>query len=97
MVTTYEAVEVLYRNRHNLPSDLIRTLQAIWICRSAAYYQGPGEKFWEDFDWSIHNVGQCEAEDSRIPGVCPGCNTELPEGHQDWFCQDCMTAASEVF
>jgi hypothetical protein len=63
----YPAVEVLFRERHRLPSDVLRSLAGIWTCASAARYGEPHERFWEDEDFTGHDPAACEAE-SRPAG-----------------------------
>ncbi len=60
----YAAASVLFRARHQLPPDLLRTLADIWTCGSAAGYGEPHERFWElndDADFYVaHDVEMCE-------------------------------------
>ena len=59
----YAAIEVLFRHRHTLPNDVLRTLQCIWTCCSAARFGEPYERFWIDSDdrYRSHNTAECEA------------------------------------
>ncbi len=60
----YSAIEVLFRNRHELPPDALRSLGSIWMCASAARYGGHYEPFWEDSAefYAEHDVLKCEEE-----------------------------------
>jgi hypothetical protein len=58
------ATEVLFRRRHSLPSDIIRSLQDIWVCASAARFGKPYEDFIPEPEFfTDHNVAECEADD----------------------------------
>jgi hypothetical protein len=63
-----EAAAVLYRHRHRLSPDILRTIQEVWVCASAARYGEPYETWWvEDLDaYSDHDVAECEADDAGI-------------------------------
>lgn len=66
-----EAIEVLYAHRHTLPADVLRSLQSIYLCASAAQYGEPYEQGWldvEDFRtyYGDHNAAECEAEDGEL-------------------------------
>jgi hypothetical protein len=88
------AVDVLYRHRHALPNDVLRSLQSIWACASAARFGEPYERFWIGLEDSIreHNTAECEEPDLE---QCDSCLRRLPRGqihHLDldrWWCDDC--------
>lgn len=63
----YRAVEVLFRCRHQLPPDILRSLAGIWCCASAAKYGEPYEPFWEDFAeaYGGHLTPECEDENDH--------------------------------
>src|SRR5262245_46228897 len=46
LITVDEAVEVLFHWRHTLTPDLLRSLQNIYLCASAARYGAPHETDW---------------------------------------------------
>jgi len=57
----YNAVEVLFRYRHLLPNDVLRSVQSIYGCTSAArfgeeYEPMPGADFYRE-----HDTAKCEA------------------------------------
>lgn len=60
----YEAANLLFRHRHNLAPDVLRTLASVWQCGSASRYGEPHEEFWADQDdfYAGHDVDECEAE-----------------------------------
>lgn len=61
----YQAVDTLFRCRHELPPDILRSLASIWFCASAARYGRPHEEFWELDDeaaYAAHNVATCDRE-----------------------------------
>jgi hypothetical protein len=66
-VTVTEAVEVLFRNRHHLTPDVLRSLQDIYLCASAARYGQAYESQWVDAPvfYSEHDVADCEAGDAE--------------------------------
>lgn len=69
----YGVVELLADYRHNLPTDILRSLAGIWFCASAARFGRPHEPFWEDHDaaaYAEHNDAECEDEShpERGPG-----------------------------
>jgi hypothetical protein len=58
----YAATEILFAARHRLPGDVIRSLDSILFCASAALY-GQAEGFEHDPDeYGEHDVQECEAE-----------------------------------
>jgi hypothetical protein len=61
-ITVHDAVEVLFAQRHDLPPDVLRSLADIWVCASAARYGEPHEPFWEDAEFTGHDLAACEAE-----------------------------------
>lgn len=61
----YAACAVLFRCRHELPSDILRSLADIWICASAARFGAPFETWWwddQDEVYRDHDTAECEAE-----------------------------------
>lgn len=56
----YAATEILSRHRHILPSDVLRTLQGIYCCASAARFGELYETWWIERDLSTHDVARCE-------------------------------------
>jgi hypothetical protein len=65
-MTVQEAVGVLFARRHHLGPDVLRSLQDIWACASAARYGGPYEAW--DFDpefYATHDTTECEGENIR--------------------------------
>lgn len=64
----YGAVETLFRHRHHLAPDVLRSLASIWVCASAARYGAPHETFWleDEAAYSEHDVAECES------GIAPG-------------------------
>lgn len=63
-----QAAAVLYRHRHRLTPNILRTIQDVWVCASAARYGEPYETWWvEDLGRYLdHDVAKCEADDSDI-------------------------------
>lgn len=97
-MTVYEAMDVLHSARHRLSSDVLRSLHGIWICASAARFGEPYEHWtWEENTTLCreHDTAECEAPPP--PRKCEGCEQLLADDYRDWFCEDCMTAASEAF
>lgn len=73
-----QAAAVLYRHRHRLSPDILRTIQDVWVCASAARYGEPFETGWAEDPTAYrdHDVADCEADDSGIDldgatGNCP--------------------------
>lgn len=66
-LTPSDAVAVLFAARHTLAPDILRSLQDIWACASAARYGEPYESWWlEDLDaYRDHDVAACEAENGQ--------------------------------
>jgi len=67
----YEAINVLYVHRHSLPTDVLRSMQSIYLCASAARYGALHEVGWLDedefrADYGDHDSAQCEAEDGEL-------------------------------
>jgi NTP pyrophosphatase (non-canonical NTP hydrolase) len=64
-VDLQQAAAVLYLHRHRLSPDMLRTIQDLWVCASAARYGGPFETGWADDPdaYSEHDVRECEADD----------------------------------
>lgn len=60
----YGAVAVLYKARHDLPNDILRSLADIWVCGSAARFGEPYERFWETNveEFSTHDTARCEVD-----------------------------------
>ncbi|MDN5918072.1 MAG: hypothetical protein L0I76_23745 [Pseudonocardia sp.] len=56
-----EAVDLLFRVRHDLTPDVLRSLASIWTCASAARYGAPHERFWE-LDAEGHFYDEHEGE-----------------------------------
>jgi hypothetical protein len=57
----YAAVETLFRHRHTLPNDALRTVQCIYDCCSAARF---GERYEAPTDadfYHSHDTVECEA------------------------------------
>src|SRR5581483_7664097 len=44
----YQAVSILHQHRHHLTPDILRTIQDIWVCASAARYGAPYETGWAE-------------------------------------------------
>jgi hypothetical protein len=60
----YENVAVPYAARHRLPGDVIRSLDCILFCASAALYgAAEGLVEHEAAEYAAHDSRQCEAED----------------------------------
>lgn len=68
-MTPQEAIEVLSRERHRLAPDIIRSLQDIWACASAARYGEPYETWFTDDPefYATHDIAECE--DDTPPGM----------------------------
>lgn len=68
--TIHEAIDVLFRDRHSLASDIIRSLGDIWACASAAAYGEPAETWFTDDPefYAAHDTATCEADSP------PGCD-----------------------
>jgi hypothetical protein len=62
-LSIYDATEVLFTNRHRLPSDILRTLANIYTCASGAKYGAPHETWWMEPEFfENHDAAYCEAE-----------------------------------
>jgi len=61
------AIDVLFRHRHELTPDALRSLQDIWACGSAARYGQPYETwFTDDLEfYANHDTATCEAENGE--------------------------------
>lgn len=68
-----DAIEVLFRTRHHLTPDVLRSLQSIYLCASAARYGEPHETGWtEDAEfYAAHDVSECEQENAERPDDDP--------------------------
>ena len=66
-MTVKEAIEVLFRDRHYLEPDVLRSLQDIYLCASAARYGQAYESQWADDPafYSEHDVADCEADNAE--------------------------------
>jgi hypothetical protein len=86
-MTPDEAVDVLFRERHRLAPDILRSLQDIWNCASAARYGEPCE------DWAYgtefyagHDTADCEDDGAPVcicgagPGGCEHWKPTPPPG-----------------
>ena len=61
----YAAVEILFTARHRLPGDVIRSLDCILFCASAALY-GQAEGFeHEPAEYAEHDSRECEADEDE--------------------------------
>ena len=62
-----DAIDVLYRHRHELDPSALRSLQDIWACASAARYGQPYETwFTEDAEFfATHDTAACETENDE--------------------------------
>jgi hypothetical protein len=75
-MTAQEAIEVLFAERHSLGPDVLRSIQHIWHCASAARYDGPYEA-WDygpDF-YADHDTAECEDDTADLadpPGDARG-------------------------
>jgi hypothetical protein len=69
-VTLTDAIDVLFRHRHELTPDALRSLQDIWACGSAARYGQPYETWFTDDPefYASHDTAACEAEDEAQAG-----------------------------
>jgi hypothetical protein len=65
-MTPEQAIEVLFRERHRLAPNIIRSLQDIWACASAALYGEPYETWFLDDPefYAAHDIAECEDDDS---------------------------------
>ena len=80
-MTVQEAVEVLFAERHHLGPDVLRSLQGIWDCASAARYGEPYERWGYDPEfYAAHDTAECE-DDAEGP-ICPACGG-------DWLGCEC--------
>lgn len=72
-----QAAAVLYLHRHRLSPGILRTIQNVWVCASAARYGGPLGTGWaEDPDaCSEHDVSECEADDGAADLADIGAST----------------------
>lgn len=72
--TVREAADVLFRERHRIDADIIRTLADIWACASAAAYGEPHETWFTDDPafYAAHDTAACEAD--NLAG-CAGCES----------------------
>lgn len=60
------AVDVLFAHRHSLPGDVLRSLQSVYVCASAAKYGRPYEEGWLDpEEFASHDVSECESGDGE--------------------------------
>ena len=83
----YEACDVLYRARHQLPPDVLRTIQSVWHCASAARYGEPYEAWDIGGDaefYATHSAAECEADDK--PG--DGFSGQPEETTRDWYIRE---------
>jgi hypothetical protein len=72
------ATDRLFANRHHLPPDILRSLEGLLFCASAARYGQPYERFWEHGGWSdeaftAHHTACCEAENDGDGKICDEC------------------------
>ncbi|MCA1704281.1 MAG: hypothetical protein LC808_13875, partial [Actinobacteria bacterium] len=67
----YTAVDCLFRHRHQLANDTLRTLQGVWSCASAARFGEPYEDFIRAESIAAHNTAECE-DDTGHPENGPG-------------------------
>ena len=59
----YRAVQVLFSARHSLRSDILRSLDNIVFCASAARFGEPYERLTRDLaEYVEHDTARCEAE-----------------------------------
>jgi len=83
-----EAVDVLFRNRHHLAPDALRSLQSIYLCASAARYGEPHEAGWlEDAEfYAAHDVAGCEEDDQpgQLDDDSPLAPIADPPGDTPW-------------
>jgi len=64
--TVYEAVEVLFLHRHSLPADVLRSMQSIYLCASAAQYGEPYERGWlDEEEIASHDLSECETDNPK--------------------------------
>lgn len=77
-----EAVNLLFRARHHLTPDVLRSLASVWECGSAARYGAPHERFWEldPSFYTDHDVAECEAENQPTDTGNPGSHEQLGAG-----------------
>jgi hypothetical protein len=61
----YAAVELLFTARHRLPGDVIRSLDSIQFCASAALYRAPEGFEHDPSEYTEHDTAECEAEDTQ--------------------------------
>jgi hypothetical protein len=63
-VSVQEAIAVLFQQRHQLTPDVLRSLQDIWACGSAARYGEPYETwFFDDPEfYATHDTAACEQD-----------------------------------
>ena len=66
-LTPSDAVAVFFAGRHSLAPDILRSLQDMWVCASAARYGKPYET-WQLGDpdaYRTHDVAACDAENDQ--------------------------------
>lgn len=63
-----QAVDVLFAHRHTLPPDVLRSMQDIWTCASAARSGEPFEvRTWAEIRAEIaaHDTAACERDNAH--------------------------------
>ena len=70
-MSVYDAAEVLFEHRHDLPSDILRTIQNVWTCASQARFGEPYEAFWEHHEWTGTPGCDCEKPDDDLQECSP--------------------------
>lgn len=77
-----EAVNLLFRARHHLTPDVLRSLASVWECGCAARYGAPHERFWEldPSFYTDHDVVECETENRPTDTEGSGSDEQLGAG-----------------
>jgi hypothetical protein len=61
----YAAVDLLFKCRHQLPPDVLRSLGSIWGCGLVARYGFPNEELCIDTEeLEQHDIAECERENA---------------------------------
>jgi rubrerythrin len=90
-----DAANLLYRHRHTLPNDVLRSIQSIYDCASAARFGERYEAPADDDFYREHDTAECEAGDNLgdIPAddahACENCGFLTPKSDTPSVCPWC--------
>jgi hypothetical protein len=69
-----QAAAILYRHRDRLSPDILRTIQAAWVCVPAAWHGGPSETGWVEDPDAYSRIDINAAVDRKLAVTCSrGC------------------------